>query len=686
MSALQVKHPAVFIGMPVYRGEMFLDETLRSVRNQEFEDFNLLISVDGNDEKSVAACAPHLEDPRISLVRHTGQLGWAANLNWLMTQSKGDYFQYWQQDDLCSTNFLRVLYEHASQHSEASCCYADLQWFGSQVGRWHSPSVTGSGLERVLSLVENGYAGFMGIVRNSALQAAGPIRINCYDSRLEDFIWAVKLAREGELHYVPEALYFKRAHASNTHSFSPCPDGWLPGMWREYGLGLLEAGLPLVAGADRTALLFRVLERLVISRPGRWRSYEPSGTGFEGLTHFANGFLDEARRRFDVKEWDCIARLPSPKTVIAIAHAHGSSFGATAPDGVLLEIALRQLGQDSINATVPELEGGASDIEAAAMAGLLELLGLAGHHRVLEIGSDSRVLFDECAYVGVDRNLQIVRERCSGEQFDFILAQSLFTGSGPEEIEQWMQTIGPLLSAEGALITTFVVVHGDGNGTPRIYSWLVPHVLEILKAQASRFGLTFNSSAVVNQNQIWIVFGGPHFVHEGGPCMHAWLNSGVIAMRDPRTQRFRTSLRQTGRFEARFAARQPGVALLDNGWSMPEGWGVWSDGPIARLRLPVIGAAQWRLAISGYCFAEGLAGDEEGSVIVRCQGLPVAHWPFTREQRTIKNDVLLDGGAESDVLIVEFEFPNAASPMELGRNDDARRLGLALEGLTLERN
>src|SRR5205814_7738114 len=151
LPAEEAKGPSVFLAMPVYGGRDYLDETLRSICNQEFDDFHLLISIDGRDESSAAVCAKYLDDPRFSLVVQDESLGWARNLNWLMARCNGDYFCYWQQDDLCSTSYLRLLYEHAVQHPEASCSYADVQWFGTRVDRWHLPSVSGPPLKRVLS-------------------------------------------------------------------------------------------------------------------------------------------------------------------------------------------------------------------------------------------------------------------------------------------------------------------------------------------------------------------------------------------------------------------------------------------------------------------------------------------------------------------------------------------------------
>jgi glycosyltransferase involved in cell wall biosynthesis len=166
--------PTIFVGVPVYHGWDLIDETMRSIRDQEFKDFRVLISVDGCDERSAVVCAKYTEDPRFELVVQKERLGWSGNLNWLMRQSTCAFFCYWQQDDICATSYLRVLYEYATQHPEAACVYTDVQWFGSCIDRDELPSVTGPALKRVLELLDSGNtAPFRGLVRRSALVYCG---------------------------------------------------------------------------------------------------------------------------------------------------------------------------------------------------------------------------------------------------------------------------------------------------------------------------------------------------------------------------------------------------------------------------------------------------------------------------------------------------------------------------------
>ena len=58
----------VTLGVPAYRGEAFIADTLASVQAQTHRDLEVLVSVDGPDPATEEACRPFLADPRFRLV------------------------------------------------------------------------------------------------------------------------------------------------------------------------------------------------------------------------------------------------------------------------------------------------------------------------------------------------------------------------------------------------------------------------------------------------------------------------------------------------------------------------------------------------------------------------------------------------------------------------------------------
>ena len=71
----------VTIGVPVYRGERWLEETLHSVQQQSHRDLDVIMSIDGPDPVCEAICERFLTDSRFRLVVQPVRLGWNGNVS-----------------------------------------------------------------------------------------------------------------------------------------------------------------------------------------------------------------------------------------------------------------------------------------------------------------------------------------------------------------------------------------------------------------------------------------------------------------------------------------------------------------------------------------------------------------------------------------------------------------------------
>jgi hypothetical protein len=207
----------VTIGVPVYRGELFIEETLRSIQMQTHQDIEVIISLDGPQPEAEELCEPFLKDPRFRLSIQPKRLGWVGNINWLMSQVETPYWCYHQQDDLIDARYIEVLVDYARQTPQAAIVYCDLLAFGTQNRKGAHPSVTGSAAARQYTLLKRFHAAvpFYGLTRVEALRYAGEIRPNEVENFGADVPWMAALARWGELRRVPSELYRKRFHAEN---------------------------------------------------------------------------------------------------------------------------------------------------------------------------------------------------------------------------------------------------------------------------------------------------------------------------------------------------------------------------------------------------------------------------------------------------------------------------------------
>ena len=91
--------PLVSIGMPVYDCEKTIAVSLRSILNQTFTEWELIIIDDGSQDGTLAR-AREFDDPRIRIVDGQRNLGLPARLNQAVHLSGGTYFARMDGDDI----------------------------------------------------------------------------------------------------------------------------------------------------------------------------------------------------------------------------------------------------------------------------------------------------------------------------------------------------------------------------------------------------------------------------------------------------------------------------------------------------------------------------------------------------------------------------------------------------------
>jgi len=249
----------VTIGLPVFRGEQFLEEALLSAQRQTYPHFELIVSLDGPDAVCEEICRPFLRDPRFRLVVQPQRLGWVGNINWLMSQLATPWWTYHQQDDVLDPRYLEVLVHSARATPEAAVVYGDIEAFGLYSGTFAQQSVTGSAPARQLALMYEHIAGvaFRGLTRAEAVTLSGGIPLNEVDSFACEVAWMAAIARWGELRRVPRTLSRKRYHADNVHTkWDAWPAAKRTRAWMVHCAAMLEQAMLVDASAPERRLLW----------------------------------------------------------------------------------------------------------------------------------------------------------------------------------------------------------------------------------------------------------------------------------------------------------------------------------------------------------------------------------------------------------------------------------------------
>ena len=121
--------PAISLIIPVYNVEKFLVKALESVKNQTFQDFEVIIVDDGSTDKSIAISEKYCnENPNFRLIKQENK-GPGAARNAAIKISKGEYIAFMDSDDYLEPNFLECLYNAAIENdADIVCCNFNMYY------------------------------------------------------------------------------------------------------------------------------------------------------------------------------------------------------------------------------------------------------------------------------------------------------------------------------------------------------------------------------------------------------------------------------------------------------------------------------------------------------------------------------------------------------------------------------
>jgi glycosyltransferase involved in cell wall biosynthesis len=110
-------NPLVSIAMPVFNGANTLDAAIRSMINQTYTHWELLLIDDGSIDSS-ASIARAFRDERIIVLADGKRMGHGPRLNQAIDLSQGRYVARMDQDDICFPERLAKQVEYLERHPE----------------------------------------------------------------------------------------------------------------------------------------------------------------------------------------------------------------------------------------------------------------------------------------------------------------------------------------------------------------------------------------------------------------------------------------------------------------------------------------------------------------------------------------------------------------------------------------
>lgn len=255
--------PRLRIGVPVYNGENFLADALRSIQAQTYAEIEIVISDNASTDATPDICADFArDDDRIRYVRHDENRGAGWNFEHVRALASGSELYKWAaHDDVLAPTFLECCVQALDERPDASLAFSGIAAIDDrgEVTRLkhrqlHASASTPHARFKQIVMSDANTEAVFGVIRTSALERSR----GQGDYIGSDRVLLAELAIVGPFLEVPEVLLFNREHPARsvqvtggdfrqlTAWFAPDkPEQFLPywRVWREYGAAARLADL-----------------------------------------------------------------------------------------------------------------------------------------------------------------------------------------------------------------------------------------------------------------------------------------------------------------------------------------------------------------------------------------------------------------------------------------------------------
>lgn len=202
---------------PVYQSELYVADAIKSVLNQSFSDWELLLINDGSTDQSKAIVLG-FDDSRIRYFEQENK-GVSAARNVGLANMEGDFFCFLDADDVLPVRSLES--RHNLMNSDPSLIFADgrVKKFDHQMSQLIAtwiPRFKGEPLHDLLSLTGNSFLGQTWMIRRDKKRQ---YQFNEHITHSEDLLFFMELARAGGIYdFTNETILHYRVSANSAMS------------------------------------------------------------------------------------------------------------------------------------------------------------------------------------------------------------------------------------------------------------------------------------------------------------------------------------------------------------------------------------------------------------------------------------------------------------------------------------
>lgn len=205
----------VSVVMPVFNGESFLTDSIESILNQTYQDFEFIMVDDGSTDRSLAIISSYEQrDSRIRVLANEENKGISYSTNLGISHAQSPFIALMDQDDICFPQRFEKQVEFLSLHPDISVLGANsivINKDGSTRNR--KTIVTSPGLIRWGLLFTNQIQNPTVMMRSDIFSDAS-IKYEEYAPSQDYHFW-LSICDKFQITNLAEPLIYRRLHDQN---------------------------------------------------------------------------------------------------------------------------------------------------------------------------------------------------------------------------------------------------------------------------------------------------------------------------------------------------------------------------------------------------------------------------------------------------------------------------------------
>jgi glycosyltransferase involved in cell wall biosynthesis len=306
--------------MPAYNATAFLDEAIRSILEQTFTDFDLLV-VDDCSTDGTAEMIRSYEDPRVHLMQRSENGGVVSALNVGLDHVKHKYIARMDADDRSVLDRFEKQFNFLQENPDIDMVGAHLRNFGVEAAEWNYPLTHDE--------IKAGFL-FGNCFPHASLMAKAEVFKDARYSKcvphMEDYELWLRLIEKYRFAILPDRLYeyrrhdegvtiaFKQSHRKRLKTLLREPLKWLGIEPTETELNLLAVDPNALQGGYETYMetYHQLLQR--IERANNVKQvFDPAALKKVLDENWQRYFylMDTADPRVALKYWNLSKRMPA---------------------------------------------------------------------------------------------------------------------------------------------------------------------------------------------------------------------------------------------------------------------------------------------------------------------------------------------------------------------------------------